>query len=426
MKLKTFACFCLIVLVTSFVSAQPSPSSAPSLRSPFLVDWAQFNFDAAHDGYNPYETILSPANVGSVTLKWSYTQLESPVQGQPAIANGVAYVVAGSTIGESGAVYAFNAGTGALIWKFAPGLLLGPPAVANGVVYVSTGYVYALDANTGAPIWESRNDSYGVSTTVVNNIVYVSGTNDVEALDAGTGTLIWEHPLSASLPFAASPTVANGVVYVITQDGILSALNAGTGALIWSRNFSVSPTPQPTLYKTYGGLSVANGVLYVEAADPTSRHDAYNVWALNPNTGARIWRSPNIATAYFASTPAVAKGVLYVGAYVNTSGYVYALSTGTGALIWQYQLENNLQSPTEVGSPIVANGVVYVGSWISGGEGTAYYTITALDATAGAFLWNTTELQGGLDVLATPSVVNGTIYGTITQGEFGAFALPNQ
>ncbi len=415
MKLKTLACFGVIIMVVSVTSAQLSPLSPALLRSPSLVDWTQFNFDAAHDGYNPYETVLSAANVGKVTLKWSYLQLQAPVQGQPAIANGVAYVVAGSTVGESGALYAFHADTGAFIWKFAPGLLLGPPAVANGIVYVCTDYVYALNASTGALIWSSQSDSYGISTTVVNNIVYVGGPNDVEALDAGTGRVIWQHQLSGSLPFASSPTVANGVVYVITQQGVAYALDAATGILIWSRNFGVSPTPQPTPYSTYAGLSVANGVVYIEAADPKSRQRAYNVWALNANTGAAIWKSPSVGTAYYGSMPAVANGVVYVG----SGGNVYALNASTGEQMWQYPVD------VTVGSPIVANGVLYVGSWSQAGEGTAYYTITALNTSTGHFLWNTTELQGELDVLATPAVVNGMIYGTITQGEFGAFALPN-
>src|SRR5919106_5914561 len=33
-------------------------------------DWTHFRFDPAHHGVNPNETILSPANVANLTVKW--------------------------------------------------------------------------------------------------------------------------------------------------------------------------------------------------------------------------------------------------------------------------------------------------------------------------------------------------------------------
>src|SRR5262252_2070751 len=36
-------------------------------------DWTHFRFDPAHHGVNPNETILSPANVGDLTVKWRTT-----------------------------------------------------------------------------------------------------------------------------------------------------------------------------------------------------------------------------------------------------------------------------------------------------------------------------------------------------------------
>jgi len=69
------------------------------------------------------------------------------VYSSPAVANGVVYV--GSTDNN---IYALNAGTGALLWKYTTGAVQSSPAVANGVVYVaSEDYnVYALNASTGA------------------------------------------------------------------------------------------------------------------------------------------------------------------------------------------------------------------------------------------------------------------------------------
>ena len=84
------------------------------------VTRAQFNFDAGHDGYNPVESILSPTNVGNVTLQWSYAPLNhSFFEGSPTVANGVAYFgVEDSTQHYYFAVDALNASTGAFIWSY--------------------------------------------------------------------------------------------------------------------------------------------------------------------------------------------------------------------------------------------------------------------------------------------------------------------
>jgi outer membrane protein assembly factor BamB len=50
------------------------------------------------------------------------------------------------------------------------------------------------------------------------------------------------------------PAVANGVVYVGSNDGNVYALNASTGAKLWSYG---------TGYMVEGGVAVANGVIYV-------------------------------------------------------------------------------------------------------------------------------------------------------------------
>ena len=74
--------------------------------------------------------------------------------------------------------------------------------------------------------------------------------------NASTGALLWSY--TAGNRVGCSPAVANGVVYVGSDDHNLYALNARTGALLWS-------------YKTGGALesspTVANGMLYVGSDD---------------------------------------------------------------------------------------------------------------------------------------------------------------
>ena len=409
MKLKLFLWLILIALVASIGSAQQSSSSPRVLRNGSLVSWQQFNFEPGLTGYNPFESVLNPTNVGSLTVKWS-TPTDN-MTSQPVIANGVLYLGT-----QSEGVYAYDAGTGTLLWNHATEGLTRTSAVANGVVYVPGLALYALDANTGALIWQVE-DAGQLPVTVVNNTVYGEDNGgNLVAMNAQTGALIWKYPAGSLINSGVA--VVNGVVYAATRKGDVWAVNANTGALIWSRHFGVSVTPKPTLYASYGGLSVANGTVYLAAADFGSLNYVY---ALNASTGATIWKSQTVGLFSDESTPAVANGMVYVAGRST----VYGISATAGALIWQKAL------PSAAGalSPIVANGVVYVESFEVGGLGQDFFVIDALDASTGKDLWEHVSLVFSPLRTPTPAVVNGMLYGSANDENspiaIGAFGLPN-
>src|SRR5579863_3568306 len=142
----------------------------------------------------------------------------------------------------------------------------------------------------------------------------------------------WSYATGGSV--VSSPAVANGVVYVGSQDNNVYALKASTGTKLWSyAMFSAGSSP-----------AVANGVVYVGSYD-------FNVYALNASSGAELWSYATRGSVY--SSPAVANGVVYVGS--DDQG-VYALNAKTGAKLWSYATSSFVSSPS------VANGLVYVGS----------------------------------------------------------------
>jgi outer membrane protein assembly factor BamB len=418
MKRKTLVYLCLITLLTTVVTAQQNPISRGPLRAAASGDgeWAQFNFDPAHDGYNPFETILSPSTVGNVVLKWSDATSEGFPQGPPAVADGVLYVGAENTDLQQYAVYALNADSGDFIWKSATaGPPFGSPAVAFGLVYVVAGNVYAFDANTGALVWQSQDSNCQYSPTLVNGTVYVvCDSNVVYALNAETGTPFWQYSTKGRIN--ASPSVDNGMLYVNSGDGNLYALNADTGVVNWQRQLGASLAPPTTLSGYAGGQAVANGVLYLGVRN--------HFYALNASTGASMWTDGLMLGPYAPGlTPAVANGIVYVPA--PEYGFVYALEAGTGTTLWKYQAYNG----GAVASPVIANGVVYVPS-VTGAFGEGVYTIAAIDARTGEPLWQHTS--GGIPNFGrspTPAVVNGMIYCSLAESGVtgvGAFGLPEQ
>ena len=68
--------------------------------------------------------------------------------------------------------------------------------------------------------------------TMANGAIYV-GSDDhyVYSLDAQTGVLRWRFETGDVI--RSSPTVTGGAVYVGSNDNHVYALDAGTGALLW-------------------------------------------------------------------------------------------------------------------------------------------------------------------------------------------------
>ena len=120
-------------------------------------------------------------------------------------------------------------------------------------------------------------------------------------LSATTGLLLWSYTTGGQVQ--SSPAVANGAVYVGSEDKNVYALNATTGAKLWS---------YATGDFVHSSPAVANGVVYVGSWD-------HNVYALHAKTGAKLWSYATGDQIDFSSS-AVVDGMVYVG---SKDGAVY-------------------------------------------------------------------------------------------------------
>jgi outer membrane protein assembly factor BamB len=162
---------------------------------------------------------------------------------------------------------------------------------------------------------------------------------------------------------------------------VLNVHNVGQLRLKWSYQ-----TNSPL----YSSPAVANGILYVGASGGGANPCLY---ALNANTGTLLWNTV-ILNAVVNSSPAVWNGMVYFGTGSATNDSIYALNSRTGALVWSYPTSGWVFS-----SPTVVNGVVYIGS----NDGNLY----ALDAKTGSLLWS---YPTGAGVITAPAVANGVVY----------------
>src|SRR5206468_8533438 len=108
------------------------------------------------------------------------------------------------------------------------------------------GAVRSFDARNGALLWASQTPDergneaslYGGGIAYDNGRIYATnGLGFVAALDERTGGILWQ--VRPGGPLRGAPTIANGAVYVISQDNQIYALKEEDGATNWSQAASL-------------------------------------------------------------------------------------------------------------------------------------------------------------------------------------------
>ena len=386
-------------------------TSGLSATAYFLVrtNWAQFHFSPANSGFNPYENVISPANVPGLKLAWTNNSAGS-IGSSPAVASGVLYVGT-----QFNGLLAFSAaGTGCSgspvtcnpMWTGTiPAQAVTSPAVAGGVVYTTAadGKLYAFraagcGAATCNPLWTGAIMSNSQSApTVAGGVVYVTSGSSLYAFraagcGAATCNPLWTGTAVFGVTGGSAPAVSGGKVYVSAYKGVAAFSAAGCGSAtcnpLWTGSTNIGGTTSSP--------AVSGGVVYVGVALGFAAYSAAGCGAsaCNPlwtfSTGSEI-----------VASPAVANGVVYVP---DTSGStLYALSTA-GTLLW------TAASVIGSDSPAVANGVVYAAA--SSGALDAFSAAGTTGCSGSplvcAPLW--TSPAGTSIAYSSPAVVNGMVY----------------
>jgi len=174
----------------------------------------------------------------------------------------------------------------------------------------------------------------------------LSHTGEGTGPPALTPNVLWKYTTNGTIE--ASPVIANGVVYIGSNDGNFYALNANNGKQIW--NYTTGSFVESS-------AAVANGVVYVGSDDN-------NFYALNLANGKKIWNYSTLDTNFVVTCPSVLNGVVYFGSFINTiggvddfTGYVYAFNADNGIQLWNFSTGGGVTS-----SPAIVGGVVYVGA----------------------------------------------------------------
>lgn len=250
---------------------------------------------------------------------------------------------------HSTALEALDARTGQVYWQFETSeKIQSPPlAVAGRVFLASRTTVWALNASSGKLLWKFHRGVEGWPTTAaptfMGNRLYIAlgSGSQFWALNASNGQIMWSFDTGDRITSTA--LVAANKVYFATWHGVIYALDRTTGKKLWS--YALNATLHQTVIDGIGGsMALAQGRLYVGDYRGT-------LLCLDVLKGSVLWR---YATGMqILATPVVASEQVYVG---SGDGYFYALDTRTGRPVWRAFVG-------EVrGSASLANGHMYVGS----------------------------------------------------------------
>jgi outer membrane protein assembly factor BamB len=334
--------------------------------------------------------------------------------------------------------------------------LASAPVISGGKLYVidASARVFALNASTGSQLWRTElpaegngRSLFGGGVSVVGDRVFAStGVGDVVALDAADGKILWKKRPGG--PLRGAPALANGHVYVMSQDNQIFALSQSDGATQWTETGTLETTgvfgvaapaaAQGTVIAGYSSgelsayryengrslwgdalsrTSISTSVASLTDIDADPVIDRGRVFAIGQGgrmasyelvSGQRLWEI-NIAGI---STPWVAGEWVFV---VTDDAKLLCIARATGKIRWISELKRwrNKKKKTGVlrwtGPVLAGNRLILVST-----EGDMVYA----DPTTGA-VQATEDL--GASMSLSPVVAGNTLYILADTGKLTAF-----
>ena len=220
----------------------------------------------------------------------------------------------------------------------------------------------------------------------------------------GSPTRLWSIKIDAGsnrARLASAPVVADGRVFMVDVDAVVTAYDANTGAKVWAS--PIHTDKQNVAARFGGGVSYFAGKLFATSG-------LGDVVALNAADGARLWRvKPG---GPLRGAPTLANGIAYV---LSQDSQIFALDQADGSVEWTQSASLESQGVFGVAAPASSQGTVVAG--FASGELNAYRYEN------GRLLWQdalsrtsaSTSVSALSDIDADPVIDQGRAY-AIGQG----------
>lgn len=347
-------------------------------------NWMSQGRTYSEQRFSPLDKV-NAGNVGSLGLAWSFElSTNRGVETTPIVVDGVMYVTSSWSM-----VYALNAKTGELLWKYDPkvpretgfhaccDVVNRGVAVWGGEVYVATldGRLVALDAKTGNVAWsvvtvdQSQPYTITMAPRVIKGKVIIGNSGSeygvrgyMSAYDAADGKLIWRF---YTVPGDPSKPFENKAMEMAAKTWKGQWWKFGGGGSPWD---PVSYDPESNLL--YFGTG--NGLPWDEKSRSPGGGDNLflsSIIAVNADTGAYVWHyqtTPGDSWDFDSTQTLTLADLIINGAprkvlmQANKNGFMYVLDRLTGKLIsaknfvpvtWAKGVDPVTGKPIEIGDP---------------------------------------------------------------------------
>lgn len=278
------------------------------------------------------------------------------VSASPAIADGIVFYTDGQDF------IAVDAASGELLWRFAAGSTsTDTPAVADGLLYVygeanGTDYLLALDATTGQERW--RSDIRGTDPMIADGLVYVNRGTSAHVLDAATGVEQWDLDFGVG---TSAPVIADGVAYLLRDDGNVIAFDPESADVLWSL-----PIEAPTGSSLFAPV-VVDGAVYVSLSFFDDTIDTYSgfLYAIGGSSQTRV---VELGSAPQPTAPTQGAGEEFLGSWegedislvISTSGSLFIIESDNPDGMVNGTFSGELVNGTLVVNPPNFGDIVYV------------------------------------------------------------------
>lgn len=199
------------------------------------------------------------------------------------------------------------------------------------VVHRGANYIVALDVTSGEEVWRQTTFTpFHSAPTIADGRVFVStDDNELVVMDLSDGSVLWTHrgiAESARILTAPSAAVMGDIVIAPYSSGEIVALRVQNGTVLWSDALTRAGglTPLSSINDIAASPVIMNDQVYAMSHSGT-------LAALDPRTGVRLWEQP----VGGVHTPWIAGDFIYV---LSSDSEVMALERQTGALRWVTEL----------------------------------------------------------------------------------------
>jgi outer membrane protein assembly factor BamB len=283
------------------------------------------------------------------------------------------------TADTKGFVHVYSADKGKLVWKksFEKKSFISGPILFKDTLYIGTktAKLLAISALRDAELkWEASLASLANAPVEVGHGLVFVRTQDgmLSALDQKTGVLVWryvkENPV-LTLPTASRPVLSSYGLLLASADGRLVCLAPETGEVLWE-SFVSMPRGRSEVERMVD--SIADPVVVKDLAFVASYQG--NISAIHLQTGNIAWQQELSTWEQLLVLP----GQLIAS---TTKGEVIAFDINRGDILWRQEalVARNLSAPIAVGTSyiVVGDGLGQL-HWLSENEGTLLKTTQAI------------------------------------------------